>query len=132
MVVRISENNTFTSAIAPTTVATVTASSSELVDMSQFGQYLAVVGQGTATTAGVTTVSIWESTSPTWAGAVATQITASVTVGTSTTSPRFVTVEIKASQITEGKRYLGVYVQKADTASGLCANIVRELDRYKG
>lgn len=130
--VRISENNTFTSAIAPTTVATVTASSSELVDMSQFGQYLAVVGQGTATTAGVTTVSIWESTSPTWAGAVATQITASVTVGTSTTSPRFVTVEIKASQITEGKRYLGVYVQKADTASGLCANIVRELDRYKG
>lgn len=132
MVVRISEQNTFTSAIAPTTASTVTASSSELVDMSQFAQYLAVVGQGTATTAGVTTVSIWESTSPTWAGAVATQITASVTVGTSTTSPRFVTVEIKASQITEGKRYLGVYVQKADTASGVCANIVRELDRYKG
>jgi hypothetical protein len=132
MVVRISEQNTFTSAIAPTTVATVTASSSELVDMSQFSQYLVVVGQGTATTAGVTTVSIWESTSPTWAGAVATQITASVTVGTSTTSPRFVTVEIKATQITEGKRYLGVYVQKADTASGVCANIVRELDRYKG
>jgi hypothetical protein len=132
MVVRISEQSTFTSAIAPTTVATVTASSSELVDMSQFSQYLVVVGQGTATTAGVTTVSIWESTSPTWAGAVATQITASVTVGTSTTSPRFVTVEIKATQITEGKRYLGVYVQKADTASGVCANIVRELDRYKG
>lgn len=132
MVVRISEQNTFTSAIAPTTASTVSASSSELVDMSQFAQYLAVVGQGTATTAGVTTVSIWESTSPTWAGAVATQITASVTVGTSTTSPRFVTVEIKASQITEGKRYLGVHVQKADTASGVCANIVRELDRYKG
>lgn len=132
MVVRISEQNTFTSAIAPTTVATVTASSSELVDMSQFTEYLAVVAQGTATTAGVITVSVWESASPTWSGAVATQITASVTTGVSTTSPRFITVNVRESQLTEGRRYLGVYVQKADTASGVCANVVRNGDRYLG
>ena len=132
MVVRINEYNTFTPAINPTTVATVTASSSELVDMSQFTEYLAVIAQGTATTAGVITVSVWESTSATWAGAVATQITASVTTGASTTSPRFITVNIRESQLTEGRRFLGLYVQKADTASGLCASVVRNGDRYLG
>lgn len=132
MVVRINEYNTFTPAINPTTVTTAAASSSELVDMSQFTEYLAIVAQGTATTAGVITVSVWESTSPTWAGAVATQITASVTTGASTTSPRFINVNISESQITDGKRYLGIYVQKADGASGLCASVVRNGDRYLG
>lgn len=130
--VKINEKNTFTSAIAPTTGSVVTASSSELVDMSQFTEYLAIVAQGTATTAGVITVSVWESTSPTWAGAVATQITASVTTGSSTTSPRFISVGVKETQLTEGHRYLGLYVQKADTASGLAASIARNGDRYLG
>lgn len=132
MVVRINEYNTFTPAIQPTTVTTATASSSELVDMAQFTEYLAVIAQGTATTAGVITVSVWESTASTWAGAVATQITASVTTGSSTTSPRFVTVNIRESQMTEGRRFLGLYVQKADGASGLCASVVRNGDRYLG
>lgn len=130
MVIRINELNTFTPAINPTTVSTTTASSSELVDMSQFTEYLAVVAQGTATTAGVITVSVWESTTPTWAGAVATQITASVTTGVSQTAPRFITVNLRDVQLTDGRRYLGVYVQKADGASGLCASVVRNGDRY--
>jgi hypothetical protein len=129
---RINEKLTLTSAINPTTAATVTASSSELVDMAQFTEYLAIIAQGTATTAGVVTVSVWESTSATWAGAVATQITASVTTGSSTTSPRLITVDVRESQLTEGRRYLGLYVQKADTASGVCASVARNGDRYSG
>jgi len=129
---RINEKLTFTNAINPTTAATVTASSSELVDMSQFTEYLAIVAQGTATTAGVITVTVWESTAPTWGGAVATVITASQVTGVSTTSPRFININLREAQFTEGRRYLGLYVQKADTASGVCAVIARDGDRYLG
>ena len=129
---RINERLTFTNAINPTTAATVTASSSELVDMSQFTEYLAIVAQGTATTAGVITVTVWESTSPTWGGAVATVITASQVTGVSTTSPRSININLREAQLTEGRRYLGLYVQKADTASGVCAVIARDGDRYLG
>jgi hypothetical protein len=98
--------------------------------MSQYTEYLAIVAQGTATTAGVITVSVWESTSPTWAGAVATIITASQFVGVSQTNPRFININLRDSQITEGRRYLGLYVQKADGASGVCAMVARDGDRY--
>lgn len=124
---RINERVTFTSAIVAT-ASTVAASSSELVDMKDFTEYLAIVSQGVATTAGVITVSIWESTASTWAGAVATKLTE--VTGSSQTESRFISVNLLESQITDGRRYLGVYVQKADTASGIAAVVARDGDRY--
>lgn len=126
---RISESNTITSAIVAT-ASTVAVSSSELVDMRDFTEYLAVISQGVATTAGVITVSVWESTSSTWAGAVATKLTE--ITGASQTASRFLTISVLESAIGDGDRYLGVYVQKADTASGIAAIIVRDGDRYLG
>ena len=126
---RISESNLITSAIVAT-ASTVAVSSSELVDMRDFTEYLAVISQGVATTAGVITVSVWESTSSTWSDAVATKLTE--ITGASQTASRFLTISVLESAITEGDRYLGVYVQKADTASGIAAIIVRDGDRYLG
>lgn len=126
---RINELTTFTSAIAAT-ASTVAVSSSELVDMKDFTEYLALVNQGVATTAGVITVSIWESTAATWAGAVATKL--KEITGSSQTASRFLSVSVLESEIGSGKRYLGVYVQKADTASGIAATIARDGDRYIG
>jgi hypothetical protein len=126
---RISESNLITSAIVAT-ASTVAVSSSELVDMRDFTEYLAVISQGVATTAGVITVSVWESTASTWSGAVATKLTE--ITGASQTASRFLTISVLESAITEGDRYLGVYVQKADTASGIAAIIVRDGDRYLG
>jgi hypothetical protein len=36
------------------------------------------------------------------------------------------------SEIADGRRYLGVHVAKADTASGIAATIARDGDRYIG
>ena len=126
---RINEYTSFTSAIVAT-ASTVAVSSSELVDMKDFTEYLAIVSQGVATTAGVITVSVWESTASTWAGAVATKLTE--ITGASQPASRFLTINLLESQIGEGKRYLGVYVAKADTASGIAAVIARDGDRYLG
>jgi len=126
---RIYESNTITSAIVAT-ASTVAVSSSELVDMRDFTEYLAVISQGVATTAGVITVSIWESTSSTWSGAVATKLRE--ITGASQTASRFITVSVLESALGDGDRYLGVYVQKADTASGIAAIVVRDGDRYLG
>jgi hypothetical protein len=126
---RINEYTSFTSAIVAT-ASTVAVSSSELVDMKDFTEYLAIISQGVATTAGVITVSVWESTASTWAGAVATKLTE--ITGASQTGSRFLTINLLESQIGEGKRFLGVYVLKADTASGIAAVIARDGDRYLG
>ncbi len=126
---RITERTLFTSAIVAT-ASTVAASSSELVDMKDFTEYLAIISQGVATTAGVITVSVWESTAATWAGAVATKL--KEITGASQTASRFLNVNVLESEITEGKRYLGVYVAKADTASGIAAVVARDGDRYIG
>jgi hypothetical protein len=126
---RIAEYTSITSAIVAT-ASTVAVSSSELVDMKDFTEYLAIVSQGVATTAGTITVSVWESTASTWAGAVATKLTE--ITGASQTASRFLTVNLLESQIGAGKRFLGVYVQKADTASGIAAIIARDGDRYLG
>jgi hypothetical protein len=126
---RIFERTTLTQGIAATATV-VTASSSELVDMKDFVEYLAIVNQGVATTAGTITVTIWQSTAPTWAGAVATSL--KTLTGSSQTASRFLTVSVLESEMTEGRRYLGVYVQKADTASGVAATIARGYDRYQG
>lgn len=126
---KITEKIALSSAIVAT-ASTVAISSSELVDMRDFSEFLAVVSQGVATTAGVITVSIWESTEPTWAGAVATKL--KEITGSSQTASRFLTVDVVESELSDGKRYLGVYVQKADTASGVSAVVARDGDRYKG
>lgn len=124
---RINERIAFTSAIAAT-ASVVTASSSDLVDMKDFTEYLAIINQGVATTAGVITVSVWESTASTWSGAVAVKL--KEITGASQTGSRFLSVSVIESEITDGKRYLGVYVAKADTASGIAATIARDGDRY--
>jgi hypothetical protein len=126
---RIYERVAFTSAIEAT-ASTVAVSSSELVDMKDFTEYLAIINQGVATTAGTITVTIWQSTSSTWAGAVATSL--KTLTGSSQTASRFLTVSVLESEITEGRRFLGVHVAKADTASGIAATIARDGDRYLG
>jgi phosphoserine aminotransferase len=126
---RIYERTTFTSAIAAT-ASTVAVSSSELVDMKDFTEYLAIINQGVATTAGVITVTVWQSTSSTWAGAVATSL--KTLTGSSQTASRFLTVSVLESEITDGRRYIGVHVAKADTASGIAATVARDGDRYIG
>jgi hypothetical protein len=126
---KLTEELTLSSAIVPT-ASLVAASSSTLVDMSEYGRFVAVISQGVATTAGVITVSLYESTASTWAGAVATQITASITTGASQTGSRFITIDLAADAISDGKRYVGVYVTKADTASALSATAGRGNARY--
>lgn len=126
---RIFERTTLTQAIA-STASVVTASSSELVDMRDFVEYLAIINQGVATTAGVITVTVWQSTASTWAGAVATSL--KTLTGSSQTASRFLTVSVLESEMATNARYLGVYVQKADTASGIAATVARGYDRYQG
>lgn len=124
---KITEELQFTSAILPATGAS--ASSSALVDMSESGKYVAVVAQGAVTTAGDTVVSIWESTESTWAGAVATQVAAARTTVTLVTSGTVsVQVEVDASGLS--KRYLGVHISKADSASAASVQAVRGAKRY--
>jgi hypothetical protein len=126
---KITEELTLTSAFVPSS-SIIVGSSSALVDMSEHGRFVAIVSQGVATTAGVITVSLYESTASTWAGAVATEITASITTGASQTGSRFITVDLNAESISAGKRYIGLYVTKADTASALSAVVGRGNARY--
>lgn len=126
---KISEIETFSEAIYPQVSAGV--SSSALVDMSQYGRYCAVVSHGTATTASTLVVKLYESTAATWAGAVATLLS-TTTVSVATASTNVTTVDLQATGITEGNRYIGVYVTKTDTASALSAVHVRGNDRYLG
>jgi len=76
-------------------------------------------------------VQIWESTAATWAGAVATLLS-TTTVSVATASTNVTTVDVLNTDITEGKRYLGVYVTKVDTASSISAINVQGNDRYQG
>lgn len=124
---KITEQVTITEAVYPRTSTGI--SSSTLVDMQGFGRYLAVAQHGTATTQSAFVVTVWESTSDTWAGAVATVLkTSSVTVGTNSTTVS--TIDVRDTEITDGKRYLGVYVTKVDTASSLSAVHIRGNDSY--
>lgn len=124
---KITEQVTISEAIYPQTGVGV--SSSTLVDMSQFNRYLVVAQHGTATTQSAFNVRLYESTASTWAGAVAVLLTqATVTVATAGTTVS--TIEIKGTDITDGKRYIGVYLTKVDTASSLSAINVRGADRY--
>jgi hypothetical protein len=126
---RTKEQLTLSQAVVPTSTL-VAISSSVLVDMSNFTKYVAIIEQGVATTAGTFTATVYESTASTWAGAVATQITASITTGASQTGARFITIEVNEDALS--KRYVGVYIQKADTASPLSAVVVQDGDRYLG
>lgn len=124
---KITEQVTITEAVYPRTATAI--SSSTLVDMQGFGRYLAVAQHGTATTESSFVVTVWESTAATWAGAVATVLkTSTVTVGTASTTVS--TIDVKESEITDGKRYIGVYMTKVDTASSLSALHVRGNDSY--
>ena len=125
----ITEANTIVNAIYPQTGVAV--SSSTLVDMRDFRRFCVVGQHGTATTASTLNIRIYESTASTWGGAVAvllTQKTVTVTTGTIALD----TLEIEVDDMTDGKRYLGVYMTKVDTASSLASSTIRSNDRYLG
>jgi hypothetical protein len=126
---KITEKVTFVEGVQAT-ASVVAVSSSTLVNLENANLYLALVTQGVATTAGTVTVSIYQSTASTWAGAVATLITSSVLTGSSTTASRLLKLELDPSQLTEGYNHVGIYVQKADTASGISAVHVLGNERY--
>lgn len=126
---KITEYNTIAEAIYPQVSAGV--SSSVLVDMRDYREYCAVVSHGTATTASTLVVKVYESTASTWAGAVATLLS-TTTVSVATASTNVSTINVDSSDVTEGARYLGIYVTKTDTASSLSAVTVASNDRYLG
>lgn len=126
---KITEQVTFSEAIYPRVSAAV--SSSTLFDMKDFGRFAAVCSHGTATTASTFVISIYESTASTWAGAVATLLS-TTTVSVATAGTNVTTVEAKATDLTEGDRYIGVYITKTDTASSLSAVFVGGNDRFIG
>lgn len=126
---KITEQVTFSEAIYPRVSAAV--SSSTLFDMKDFGRFAAVCSHGTATTASTFVVSLYESTASTWAGAVATLLS-TTTVSVATAGTNVTTVEAKATDLTEGDRYIGVYITKTDTASSLSAVFVGGNDKYIG
>jgi hypothetical protein len=125
----ITEANTITEAIYPQTGVSV--SSSTLVDMRDFRRFLTVAQHGTATTASAFNIRIYESTASTWGGAVAVLL-AQKTVTVATASTALETLEISVDDITEGKRFLGVFLTKVDTASSLASSTIRSNDRYLG
>lgn len=126
---KITEVNTIAEAIYPQVSAGV--SSSVLVDMRDYREYCAVVSHGTATTASTFVVKVYESTASTWSGGVATLLS-TTTTSVATASTNVTTVNVADTDITEGKRYLGIYVTKTDTASSLSAVTVTSNDRYLG
>jgi len=126
---KITEQVTISEAIYPQVSAGI--SSSTLVDMSQFGRYAAVASHGTATTASTFVIKLYESSAATWAGAVAT-VLSTTTVSVATAATNVTTVDAKATDLTEGNRYIGVYLTKVDTASSISAVHVRGNDRYQG
>lgn len=125
---KIGEELKITTAIAP--VASAGVSSSALVSMGEYTKYFVDVEVGAVTTAGNLVVSIYESTSSSWGGAVATEVTAArTTVSTTTSSAKSVQVEIDGDTL--NKQYVGVYVTKAgDTASAISAVVIRAGARY--
>lgn len=125
---KITEELAISSAIVPAVAAA--ASSSALVNMSQYRKYLAIVEQGVVTTAGSLVVKVFESTASTWNGAVATEVAAArTTTSVATSSGALVTVEIDASDIT--KPYVGVHVTNADgDVAAIGAQHVRGGARY--
>lgn len=126
---KITEVNTIAEAIYPQVSAGI--SSSVLVDMRDYREYCAVVSHGTATTASTFVVKVYESTASTWSGGVATLLS-TTTTSVTTASTNVTTVNVADTDITEGKRYLGIYVTKTDTASSLSAVTVASNDRYIG
>ena len=126
---KITEINTIAEAIYPQVSAGI--SSSVLVDMRDYNQFCAVVSHGTATTASTFVVKVYESTASTWAGGVATLVS-TTTTSIATASTAVAKVEVDSSDVTNGARYLGIYVTKTDTASSLSAVTVASNDRYLG
>lgn len=126
---KITEINTIAESIYPQVSAGI--SSSVLVDMRDYGQFCAVVSHGTATTASTFVVKVYESTASTWAGGVATLLS-TTTTSIATASTAVAKVQVDAVDITDGARYLGIYVTKTDTASSLSAVTVASNDRYLG
>lgn len=124
---KVTEELTISQAVTPTVSAAV--SSSALVDMQDYRKFVAEVSKGVTTTAGSLVVTIYESTASTWNGAVAVLLSTS-TVATVTGSAYLENVEIDVSAITEGKRYLGVYVTQTDTASAVSTNVIRAESRF--
>lgn len=125
----ITEANDIQEAIFPQTGVAV--SSSTLVDMRDFRRFLTVAQHGTATTASTFNIRIYESTANTWGGAVAV-ILAQKTVTVATASTALETLEVSVDDLTEGSRYLGVFLTKVDTASSLASSTIRSNDRYLG
>lgn len=127
---KVLEQLKITEAIAPAVAAS--KSSSELVDMSAYGKYVAIVSQGAVTTAGNLVVKLYESTASTWNGAVATLITASVkTVSVQTSSSSIATVELDASDLSGDNQYVGLHVTNADgDVAAISAVHVRGNGRY--
>lgn len=126
---KITEINTIAEAIYPQVSAGI--SSSVLVDMRDYHEYCAVVSHGTATTASTFVVKTYESTASTWAGAVATLLS-TTTVSVPTASTAVVSVNVRDTDMTEGRRYLGIYVTKVDTASSLSAVTIASDKRFLG
>lgn len=126
---KITEVNTITNAIYPQTGTAV--SSSALVDMSQYARFTVVASHGTATTQSTFNVRIYESSASTWAGAVAVLLS-QTTVTVVTSAITVSTIDLRDTDITDGKRYLGVYLTKVDTASSLSAITIRGNERYAG
>jgi len=126
---KITEVNTITNAIYPQTGIAV--SSSTLVDMSQHARFTVVASHGTATTQSTFNVRIYESSASTWAGAVAVLLS-QTTVTVVTSAITVSTIDLRDTDITDGKRYLGIYLTKVDTASSLSAITIRGNDRYAG
>lgn len=126
---KITEELTIGEAIYPQVSAGV--SSSALVDMQSFGRFVAVVSHGTATTASTLVTKVYESTTATWAGAVAVLLS-TTTTSIATASTNVTTVNVNVADITDGKRYLGIFVTKVDTASSLSATFLQGNDRYLG
>jgi hypothetical protein len=126
---KITEINTISEAIYPQVSAGI--SSSVLVDMRDYREYCAVVSHGTATTASTFVVKVYESTASTWAGGVATLLS-TTTTSIATASTAVAKVNVASDDLTEGSRYLGIYVTKVDTASSLSAVTIASNDRYLG
>jgi len=126
---KITEINTISEAIYPQVSAAI--SSSVLVDMRDYREYCAVVSHGTATTASTFVVKVYESTASTWAGGVATLLS-TTTTSIATASTAVAKVNVASDDLTEGSRYLGIYVTKVDTASSLSAVTIASNDRYLG
>ena len=129
---KIFENLKVTKAVEA--VASAGVSSSTLLDMKEF-QKIGGIVSALAGTAGVITVTLYESTASTWDGAVATALTtSSVATGSVTTSSgAVITVEANTQDMDKenSKRYVGAHIVTPSATHTVSANLVQENSRYK-